>query len=168
MFEVSKNLGKVSPIDLAGYALSNYGGMSHLKVQKLIYYAQAYHLAYFDEPLMDELFEAWVHGPVSRTLYNALKDISILHTEIEYEQGEGERHPNSIIEESLTEEQIELITDVFQELSTWKSSELEEASHSEKPWIEARIGYGPGDSCNVPINENTMRVFYKSKLNGQD
>ncbi len=64
---------------LAQYILWKVGKASHLKVQKLLYYIQGYHLAYFDEPVIEDDFEAWVHGPVSRRLFDRLKDKSLLH-----------------------------------------------------------------------------------------
>ena len=67
------NFKKIKITTLAGYVLKNYGPMSHLKLQKLLFYCQAYHLAYFKEPLFDEDFEAWVHGPVCRIIYDSLK-----------------------------------------------------------------------------------------------
>jgi uncharacterized phage-associated protein len=62
--EPLKNLGKVNAQILADYILQKYGSMSHLKLQKLLYYCESYHLAYFDDILIPEEFEAWVHGPV--------------------------------------------------------------------------------------------------------
>ena len=38
--------------------------ITQLKLQKLVYYADAWFLANFDEPLIKEDFEAWAHGPV--------------------------------------------------------------------------------------------------------
>ena len=47
-----------------------------LKVQKLLYYCQAWHMAFYDgRRLFDGPFEAWVHGPVNRTIY----DLSLIH-----------------------------------------------------------------------------------------
>jgi uncharacterized phage-associated protein len=47
--------------------------ISNLKLQKLVYYTQAWHLALHDLPLFDEDFEAWVHGPVIPDLYHTYK-----------------------------------------------------------------------------------------------
>ena len=48
--------------------------ITHLKLQKLIYYAQAWFLAFFARPLFHDSFEAWQHGPVVRKLYFHYKD----------------------------------------------------------------------------------------------
>lgn len=60
--ETTNTLQKIQPIMLADYILKHYGPMSHLKLQKLLFYCDAYSIAYFDQPLIDEPFEAWVPG----------------------------------------------------------------------------------------------------------
>lgn len=68
-----KSLQKIDSVVFSDYILKHYGPMSHLKLQKLIFYCDAYCLAYFDKELVTDQFEAWVHGPVSRKVYNSLK-----------------------------------------------------------------------------------------------
>ncbi len=43
--------------------------ISPLKLQKLIYYAQAWHLVHFDKTLFKDKIEAWSHGPVVPAIY---------------------------------------------------------------------------------------------------
>ena len=40
------------------------GALSVLKLQKLLYYVEAWHVAFFNKMLFDDEFQAWVHGPV--------------------------------------------------------------------------------------------------------
>jgi uncharacterized phage-associated protein len=54
--ESLKKLGKVNAQMIADYILQKYGPMSHLKLQKLLYYCESYHLAYFDDNLILEEF----------------------------------------------------------------------------------------------------------------
>jgi uncharacterized phage-associated protein len=64
--------GTVSALFLSKYILS-YVPSTQLKLQKLVYYSEAWHLAYFERPLIPEDFEAWVHGPVVRSLWDHYK-----------------------------------------------------------------------------------------------
>jgi uncharacterized phage-associated protein len=48
--------------------------LTHLKIQKLLYYAQGWFLGNFEVPLFDDPIEAWKHGPVIRSIYLALRD----------------------------------------------------------------------------------------------
>ena len=54
----------VGVFDVAEYVLSEVGYVSTMKLQKLVFYSQAYSLVAFDEPLFSDDFEAWVNGPV--------------------------------------------------------------------------------------------------------
>ena len=44
-----------------------------MKVQKLVYVAHGFNLAFLDRPLIQEQVEAWPYGPVVKSLYNAFK-----------------------------------------------------------------------------------------------
>lgn len=46
-----------------------------LKLQKLLYFAQGWHLVLAGHPLIDELFEAWDYGPVLPSIYHAFQDV---------------------------------------------------------------------------------------------
>lgn len=52
---------------------SSRASLTHLKIQKLLYYAQGWFMANYDgSRLFDENIEAWKHGPVVRSVYKAL------------------------------------------------------------------------------------------------
>ena len=48
--------------------------VSHKKLQKLLFYVEAWHLVNFGEPILNEDFQAWMHGPVVPELYHDLKE----------------------------------------------------------------------------------------------
>ena len=58
--------------DIANWFLEKQS-MTHKKLQKMCYYAQAWSYALKNRPIMDAEFEAWVHGPVCRELYEKYK-----------------------------------------------------------------------------------------------
>ena len=72
-------LPQIDPRDLAYYVMAKLGVIDHLKLQKLLFYVDAWHLAFFDQPLVDEDFRAWVHGPVLTSVWHAVKDASKLN-----------------------------------------------------------------------------------------
>ena len=47
--------------------------VTHLGLQKIIYFAHAWHLAKYDRPLVGQRFEAWQYGPVVRVIFDQLK-----------------------------------------------------------------------------------------------
>lgn len=165
--KVASKLQKTDSIMLSNYILKHYGPMSHLKLQKLLFYCDAYHLAYFDQELIEDCFEAWVHGPVSRKVYDSLKDKSMLYADLSYSNPLGE--DESVDKEfgKLTQDQQTLIISVLADLSTWTGLELERATHNERPWLEARIGYAEADKCHEIISKETTKTFYKKEQNAR-
>lgn len=49
---------------------------SRLKLLKLLYYIQGYHLAMFNAPLFNDRMEAWLHGPVVPSVYQWVKNLT--------------------------------------------------------------------------------------------
>jgi uncharacterized phage-associated protein len=163
--KTTQNLGTTSAIVLSNFILKHYGPMSHLKLQKLLYYCEAYHLACFEQSLIPEDFEAWVHGPVCRVVYNSLKDNSILYSDVGFDP-KNDEDPDKNIEKSLTSSQNELLDSILKDLSTWSAFELETATHNEMPWIEARKGIAPSKICTNIISKKTMLVYYSAEVDG--
>jgi len=164
--EALTKLGSTSAQTVANYILKHYGPMSHLKLQKLLFYSQAYHLAYFEEPLFPEDFQAWIHGPVCRAIYDAQKDTALLYGDLGF-NASREKDPDAEMESALASSQKELLSDVLSELSKWTGLELESSTHSEAPWIDARHGYAPAARCENVISKEAMKSFYKDELNGK-
>jgi len=161
-----KNISLIDSNHLVDYILMKGGAMSHLKIQKILFYIQAYHLAYFDNPIIEDDFQAWVHGPVSRKIYDSAKDLSILHTELQFVLEQDEKSPIDIVNQTLTSSQVELIDDVIDELKGLSGLQLENMTHSEEPWLFARRGYEAGERCNVVIPNDLIRDFYKKQIYG--
>lgn len=144
---------QVDAIELSKYIICkmNEKGqrINHLKLQKLLYYVQAWHLVYTNEPLIDEDFEAWLHGPVLRSVWDYYKRFSIMFDDLPCD----ERY-----DIELTEEQKEIIDDVLDEYGEKTGYYLECLTHVEEPWKEARI-----KGANSPISLYKMKEYY-SKL----
>jgi len=140
--------------------------MSHLKLQKLLFYVQAYHLGFFEAPIVTDEFEAWAHGPVSRKIYNEIKDLSTIHREIRY-QDDDKGDPIQRLESILSPDQIDLMNDVLSEYGKMSAYALENETHSEMPWIVARQGYGAGERCSVAMDNRLIQSYYKQLLYGE-
>lgn len=147
---------KYKATDIASWFLSNVDrdsgdSITHLKLQKLVYYAQAWSLALFDRPLFDEDMEAWAHGPVARSVWNILR-------ERRWEAlGSDEIESNAEFDED-TEGFLQEILDAY---GSKNAKTLEAMTHKETPWIEARDGLPLEVVCNNPIRKDTMAAYYK-------
>lgn len=128
--------------------------ISNLKLQKLLYYVQGWHLAIFDEPLFAERFEAWVHGPVIPELYRKYKDYRW-------------RNIDHDVERPLLEEKTEkFLGEVLDEYGPLDVRRLEWLTHREAPWVNARERAEAltDDPCTAPIDEDEMRNFYRGRM----
>lgn len=124
--------------------------LTPLKLQKLMFYADAWHLALHDKEITCERFQAWVHGPVALSQYHRFRDYK--WKPIDAEIGRPELTKN------LTTHLDEVI-DVF---GSETAVSLEIMTHKEKPWIEARGGIPEDEPCNNYISKETTKEFYRS------
>lgn len=161
VMEAIRNYKTIDTMVLADYILKHYGPMSHLKLQKLVFYCDAYSLAYFGKELVTDNFEAWVHGPVCRRLYDTLKDKSKLYSDVGYSYDGTDVDAEFA---KLSSDQQDLVKSILDQLSKWNSLELETATHQEMPWQKARMGYGEADKCNVVISKQDMKEFYGKEM----
>lgn len=123
--------------------------ISNLKLQKLLYYAQGFHLALTDAPLFAEPIEAWTHGPVVPVVYQLYKHAgaaAIQRPEV-FDPAEIDAATGSILDE---------VREVYGQFSAWK---LREMTREESPWIEA-YKIGPG----APIQHNSLKEYFRTRL----
>lgn len=125
--------------------------LTNLKLQKLLYYTQAWHLALFDRPLFIEDFEAWVHGPVLPCQYRRFKHNAWrpIMDPIHGPSRTGAPH----LDRHLTQ-----ILNIF---GTETASALELMTHQETPWIEARRGVPSESPSEAKISKESMKRFYR-------
>ena len=126
--------------------------LTHLKLQKLLYYSQAWYLALKGSPLFSDNFEAWIHGPANRSIFRRFKDY--------------EYHP---ISECPTLPKLPLsivkhLIQVFKVYGGRSALELELMTHKEPPWRRAREGYKPDESCRKVISLDEMKTYYRSRV----
>jgi uncharacterized phage-associated protein len=157
---------KIDSIELAKFILAKLGGMPHLKLQKLVYYVEAWHLAIFEESIIDDRFKAWMHGPVSTKVWHAFKDESSpLMKDISISR-KAAGTIISKVDKSLNREQLSLIDNVLEEYGELSGYDLEGLTHHEAPWREARRGIPDDESSTNEISKGIMRGFYRERLYG--
>ncbi|MGB3337472.1 MAG: type II toxin-antitoxin system antitoxin SocA domain-containing protein [Devosia sp.] len=126
--------------------------MTHLKVQKLLYFSQAYFLANFHKPLFEEDFEAWAHGPV---LPSVFKEFS----------GNGwEALPTRDEPPTIPKAVALYLEEVYQKFSVFSAKQLEKISHQHDPWIRARGDLPPEARCNEIIPKDHIEEFYVARI----
>lgn len=127
----------------------------HLKLQKLLYYIQAWSLGINGNRMFDGKFQAWVHGPVNRTIYDRFQ-----HKSLYGFIGKDDLRETC---ENPSEQDAEFVDYILDNYAGFTGTELERMTHSELPWQEAREGYEPSARCTVEISEQTMQSFYAQR-----
>lgn len=138
--------------DVAAYILQKQGEMSAMKLQKLVYYSQAWHLVWEDEPLFPEKLRAWANGPVVRELYDVHKGMFKVSPG-QWRTGDADR---------LTDTEKRSIDSVLDFYGDKPAHWLSELTHSEAPWREARNGLAPGQRGDSEIPTASMAEYYGS------
>ena len=138
--------------------------VSHKKLQKLVYYVEAWHLVHLNSSIVDEDFEAWIHGPVVPELYRELKDFGFNNIDVINDEFDTiDEELKAIIKRNgITDEQMELIHSVLDKYANLSAFELEILSHNEKPWLDAREGLSPNNPSKNRIDKGSMKSFYYS------
>jgi uncharacterized phage-associated protein len=144
--------------DVAKYfiylANKNKKVITNKKLQKLVYYSQAWSLVLNNKKMFKEPIEAWVHGPAVRSLYVQYKNFGF--NPIEEEVSEKDIR--------LSKKDKELLDEVWNVYGKFDAGYLEMLSHSEQPWQDARDGLQGHENSNNEIPTKSMKSFYSSKL----
>lgn len=136
-------------------AYNGYGSepITNMKLQKLLYYEQGYHLAYFGKPLFEEDIEAWQYGPVVPVIYEKYKLC--------------EDHP--ILPEDgdidISGEPYDLFYNVFRYFNQFSAYGLMEKTHKEEPWlVTSKTGIG----MYHVIPKELIYNYFSKVINGQE
>lgn len=116
--------------------------ITHLKLQKLLYFLQKSFLINQNRPLFNEKFEAWVHGPVSPIIYKKFAEYG-------WDSIPYQTHGFLSNFFALNSEVKYLINEYIKPYKHLSGKELEELSHEEYAWLKARNGY----PYHVPSNK---------------
>ena len=146
------------------YCQSKGFTINPLKLQKLLYFIQAWHIVFFKKnPLWDELPEAWVNGPVYRSVYDIFKAKFYRNSNILYRGNE-----ESLLDElakrtrmsELTDEQQKLLFSVLDVYGAMSDEKLVISTHSATPWNKAREGFSLLERCSKCISVEDMYDYY--------
>jgi uncharacterized phage-associated protein len=134
------------------YVLAKLRHVSHMKLQKLVYYAQAWSLVWDERPLFRDRIEAWANGPVIPNLYYLL-------------QGKFRIVPGNLPDgnpEALTKTEKDTVDRILAFYGAKDPQWLSDLTHMEAPWRDARAGLPAGARCNNVISPASMADYYGS------
>ena len=123
-----------------------------LSLQKLLYYAQAWHLVFCKKPLFRDPIEAWVYGPVIPSIYHRLKNFRY-HKISEVALANGNI--------SWNDSELSTLNEVWRQYGQRSGGFLVELTHTEQPWLKARHGLLPSQPSHRIIGLMEMYNYYR-------
>lgn len=125
-------------------------GVSHLKIQKMLYFCQGYYLGLYNKPLFDDKIEAWQHGPVVPSVYAQLKrdNHSYIIPSKAYLMDDDEIS-------ALNAKKKEMIESVFQAKGQYSAWKLRDETHTQSPWIDAY-----NKAPNTEITQRVLTAYF--------
>ena len=137
--------------DVAAYILKKQGSMTAMKLQKLVYYCQAWSLVWDEKPLFHARIEAWANGPVVPELYRHHRG------QFKVSKWDGKRS-------ALKKAEKDTIDAVLSFYGPKSSQWLSDLTHSESPWLNAREGVPMGLRGCREIGLAAMAEYYESLM----
>ncbi len=139
----------IQKANLSGKVITNK------KIQKLVYYAQAWSLVVNKKPLFKEKIEAWVHGPAIKSVYAKYKEFGF---------NPIKKEPDIELINKISDIDKNLLEQVWKLYGKYDSSYLEMLTHSEAPWQDARAGLEASENSEQEITRKSMMDFYTRKM----
>lgn len=161
----------ISALDVARYIINysnekNYS-ISNLKLQKLLYFVQAYYLAFTPshEPCFSEEIEAWDFGPVVPSVYREFKSFGggDIPPVTSYYNLKSENNFWSIQEvpydtNCISKRDKDLINDIVDKFSAYSASELVKITHNQAPWKKVYV-----PQRNAIITKDAIRGYFNGE-----
>jgi uncharacterized phage-associated protein len=134
------------------YFLSKSGDITPMALQKLLYYAQAFYYALFNEELFPDRCQAWAYGPVYPKVYAKYSDYGYdpIRSSVDF----------SFELNELTTREIGLLDAVINSFGCYSGTKLSSFTHSEQPWFTARGSLSPKDRSSTEISVESIRQYF--------
>ena len=123
--------------------------ISHLKLQKLVYYTQAWSLVFRNQPFFDQDIEAWVSGPIVRDVWDEYK----VYQDRDIPAPED-------FDTEFAEDELEVLQEVWSTYGELSAKYLRDLVCSEKPWLNARQGLDLAAQSTNVISHDDMKSYY--------
>lgn len=138
--------------DVALLVTKMVGEVTAMKLQKLLYYCQAWNLVWEESPLFEDDFQAWANGPVLPALYSRHRG--------QFKVSEANFADGNIGHiSSVQEENIKRVIDFYGDKTAQWLSEL---THQEAPWLDARGATPIGERSEAIISKSAIYEYYSS------
>lgn len=165
-YEKAKYSANTIAKEVISYSNEKDFSISNLKLQKVLYFIQAIFLNEYHRACFSDDIEAWAFGPVVPSVYRQYKifGANSIPTTVFNKNNFASIFALTSYEtnEIISKDDINIIHNIVNELSSYTASELVEITHSQSPWINA---YMPRLN-NIISNDSILEYF--SSTNAED
>lgn len=135
----------VSAHDVAREIRDRLPSVGRVKVHKLLYYCQGWHLTWTGKPLFREPIEAWSNGPVIADFWA------------------DEQHDRGVPPpQTLSAEQQSIVDYVLERYGRMTGKQLITMTHSEDPWRDVSESEDPWVTATQLIGHDALREWFDS------
>jgi len=135
--------------------LNNKNDLTNKKLNKLLYYAQAWFFTLYNKTLFQQDIQAWIHGPAILDVYRKYQEYGFKNININIKL-------EDISLSSFEKKFISEIWDIYGK--NYDAEYLEALTHKEMPWINARNGLSEYESSEEVITLKSMKDYYDQKI----
>lgn len=134
-----------------------YEGITHLKIQKLLYYAQGISLGIYEKNLFEEKIEAWQHGPVVKEIYGCFSKFGRNNIEIDIDA-----EKEDIIRRIESDKEVlEVLNLTYNNFAIYTAWHLRQMTHEDNtPWDITQKTKGLGQE----IDNSLIKKYFKEQV----
>ena len=125
--------------------------VTNKKLQKLLYYAQAWSVTQRGKKLFADKIEAWVHGPAIKEIYLKYRNFGSSPISVDVSD-------KAVI--GIPQDVQEFLDEIWKVYGKFDAAYLEQLTHSETPWLKAREGLDANVGSDKEITTDSMREYY--------
>lgn len=139
-------------------------GISNLKLQKVLYFIQAYFLISTPEACFAEQIEAWDFGPVVPEAYHEYKqygsgDIPYITSYIQFDEEDIWNSASIDFSDNIiSDDDKKLIDMVVDKFSEYSATDLVTLTHRQAPWKDAYVR-----GMNNAIKNESIKEYFSGK-----
>lgn len=133
--------------------------LSPMKLQKLLYFAHGWHLAFIGQPLLNEAIQAWDYGPVVESLYHHTKHF-------------GNRNIDTLLPSDNTiinEDSKKLLNAVWNRYKSFSAIQLSNMTHAEgTPWKKKFLDEMKNNGQlrrAITLDDETIKTYFEELKN---
>lgn len=152
--EIEKEMDKENVNLISKHIIAVSGDITPLALQKILYYIEGFSLALLNKSIFEYSPEAWVHGPVYKSIYDQ-------YSHYKFHSINKDIFKKYITVETLDIDIINLVDEVIKCFGCYSGKILEKMTHLSTSWINARGDLDINEASNVVIDKNKMQEEFK-------